>query len=258
MKRKNIARIIVFMTLFVAVVAYYVYAAGTLSKGDPTERCTRVSIDVRQVPHATFVDSATVARTLLRAAIWPVGHRLADIDTRKIEQALLANDLIESAQCYKSTTGMELGTGRVCIHVTQRVPVIHIMPDGAPSYYLDTRGRVISATAYVGNVVTATGNIDRQYAEGPLTQFGRFLSADKFWDAQIEQIDVARAPGGQHRVTLVPRAGDHIVRLGTLDNYKDKLHRLRVFYTRGLPQTGWNKYKAISLEYDGQVVATRR
>ena len=45
--------------------------------------------------------------------------------------------------------------------------------------------------------------------------------------------------------------------MGSLDNFQEKLKRLRTFYREGLERVGWNKYRIISLAYDGQVVCTK-
>jgi cell division protein FtsQ len=49
-----------------------------------------------------------------------------------------------------------------------------------------------------------------------------------------------------------------VVQVGSADNLDEKFHRLIVFYTRGLSQTGWDKYSQISVKYRNQVVCTKR
>ena len=55
-----------------------------------------------------------------------------------------------------------------------------------------------------------------------------------------------------------PRVGDHIVYLGKLDQFEDKLDRLKVFYKKALNEVGWNKYSRISLEFNNQIICTKR
>ena len=57
---------------------------------------------------------------------------------------------------------------------------------------------------------------------------------------------------------IVPRVGDQIVYLGTLDNFQKKLRNLRIFYDKAMGTVGWNKYKRINLEYDNQIICTKR
>ena len=87
-----------------------------------------------------------------------------------------------------------------------------------------------------------------------LYQFALFLQKNKFWDAQIEQINVLKG----REVELVPRVGDHIVFLGKIDNYENKLERLKEFYRKGLNKVGWNKYDRISVEFGNQIICTKK
>ena len=46
--------------------------------------------------------------------------------------------------------------------------------------------------------------------------------------------------------------------LGKLDNFENKLARLKEFYKKGLNQVGWNKYSRINLEFSNQIICTKR
>jgi cell division protein FtsQ len=52
--------------------------------------------------------------------------------------------------------------------------------------------------------------------------------------------------------------GDHLVYLGKLENFEDKLARLKEFYKKGLNRVGWNKYSRINLEFNNQIICTKR
>ena len=73
-------------------------------------------------------------------------------------------------------------------------------------------------------------------------------------EAQVEQIDVTK----EGFVQLVPRVGDHLLILGTVDKVEEKLDRLMNFYHNGLENIGWNKYRSISVAYENQVVCKKR
>jgi cell division protein FtsQ len=59
------------------------------------------------------------------------------------------------------------------------------------------------------------------------------------------------------QIELYPRIGKHVIELGSTENFRNKLNRLRIFYQEGLERVGWNKYKTISLAYDDQIVCTK-
>ena len=123
------------------------------------------------------------------------------------------------------------------------------------NYYLDNKGTIMPPEAKcVAHRVIVTGNVEKSFAMKDLYKFGVFLHNNKFWDAQIEQIHVLP----DQNIELVPRVGDHLVYLGKLENFEDKLVRLKEFYKKGLNRVGWNKYSRINLEFSNQIICTKR
>lgn len=104
------------------------------------------------------------------------------------------------------------------------------------------------------NVAIATGYIDKAFATKELYEFGMFLQKHPLWKAQIQQINVTPAK----ELELVPQVGDHIIFLGKPGNYENKFDRLKTFYKKGLNEIGWNKYSRISLEFNNQIICTKK
>ena len=57
---------------------------------------------------------------------------------------------------------------------------------------------------------------------------------------------------------MIPVVGNHIVRLGNADNLDQKFYRLLVFYRQVMSKTGFDKYKVVDVQYDGQVLASKK
>ena len=81
-----------------------------------------------------------------------------------------------------------------------------------------------------------------------------YIRDHSFWNQMIDQLEMTR----DGRVTLVPNVGNHTVRLGRTDDYKEKLNKLHVFYHEAMPVAGWDRYRVVNIEYKGQVVCQRR
>ena len=60
------------------------------------------------------------------------------------------------------------------------------------------------------------------------------------------------------KIVLVPRIGNHIIEIGKADNLEKKLAKLEEFYKEGLSKVGWNKYNKINIEFDKQVICTKK
>jgi cell division protein FtsQ len=51
--------------------------------------------------------------------------------------------------------------------------------------------------------------------------------------------------------------GDQKILLGSARKLDDKLARLKTFYQKAMPYTGWQMYERINLKFDGQVVCVK-
>lgn len=59
-------------------------------------------------------------------------------------------------------------------------------------------------------------------------------------------------------VELIPRVGRFRIVLGSLDDFEEKLNKLRLFYDQAIPKVGWDKYSVIDLKYKNQIVCTKK
>lgn len=179
----------------------------------------------------------------------PVGRDLDEVRTDRLEEVLSAHPLIDRVECYKTPSG------KVCTEVSQRIPIMRVMSSRGNNYYLDNKGTIMPPGAKcVAHVPLATGHIEKSFAMEKLYKFGVFLQQNPFWDAQIEQIYIC----ADQTVELVPRVGDHLIYLGELKDYDRKLDRLKEFYQKALNKVGWNKYSRINVEFDNQIICTKR
>jgi cell division protein FtsQ len=106
---------------------------------------------------------------------------------------------------------------------------------------------------YAAYVPVVSGRVTVSMATGQIFDFVTFLELNPFWNAQIEQIFVR----DDKKIELIPRVGEAVILLGTLDDYQLKLEKLRKLYIKGFNVIGWNRYKLIDLQYKGQVVCNK-
>ena len=253
MKMSKIVKFTELSLLSLGLMTYVVYAMFFLSGPDEEERCTAVELTVEKDNGSSmFVDAGDIEKILKNANVYPKGMLMKDVDTEKIEETIRGNEFISKVECYKSANG------KLCVNVEQRVPVIFVIPEGKDGYFVDAQGKIIPNRNSPTNLVVASGNIDEKYASKELAEFGQFLQTDEFWNNQIEQIYVTKDRKGKRVVEIVPRVGDQIVYLGTLENYQKKLRKLRTFYDKAVGTVGWKKYARVNLEYDNQIICTKR
>ncbi len=238
------------IVLIDALLAVYLVLAITAfnSPDEVNSTCDEVSIHIEDGLTMGFLNVNEVKGQLQRAKLYPLGDVMNNVNTRKIEETLKQNPFVEQAQCYKTQTG------HVYITLSQRMPVIRIKADNGEDYYVDEHGDIMPYTHYVNDIVVATGDITKKYAQKSLTKLGNFLVKHPLWRSQVEQVHVL--PDGT--IEIVPRVGDHIVYLGMPFDLEQKFKRLEKFYRYGLSEAGWNKYSYINLEFRNQIICKKR
>lgn len=207
-----------------------------------------------------FVDEEDVRNILFGSfGHYIEGQTLETINTQATEKVLEEDLFIKEADVYIDALN------NVNITVKQREPILRVMDVEDTTYYLDEAGkRIPHSTKYTARTLVATGDIgifNEAYLELPenrlnqVYQLAKKILANPFLKVQIEQIHIDHTGDA----ILVPKLGNHKVYFGVPnENIDDKLYRLQVFYEKGLPYGGWEKYKSISLAFDGQVVAKKR
>ena len=221
----------ILILLFLLLITAYLIVAVTAFNTKPADQvCKGMELIIKDSIDHGFISQKGILRLLNGKKLSPVGKKMGDINTRLLEEELSQHPLIENVECYR-TPGCKIG-----IEVTQRLPILRVMANSS------------------AHVAVVTGYVDRDFAVKELYTLGVFLQAHPLWDAQIEQINVTQAK----ELELVPRVGEHIIFLGKPGNYEEKFEKLKTFYEKGLNQVGWNKYSRISLEFNNQIICTKK
>ena len=230
------------------ITVYLVIAVTTFNAKPEEQTCEGMELVINDSIDYGFITPKEVLRVLTKEKISPIVKKMGEINTRQLEDALKQHPLIGEVECYR------IPNGKVGIEVTQRIPLLRIMATNGENYYLDDKGVTMPTANNAANVAVATGYIDKGFAQNELFELGMFLRENPFWNAQIQQINVTATK----ELELVPRVGDHIIFIGKPGNYEKKFERLKTFYKKGLNQVGWNKYSRISLEFENQIICTKK
>ena len=238
-----------FIFLFLILITVYLIVAATVLNGKPTEAvCPGMELVINDSIDYGFISKREILRLLNNKKLSPIGKKISEINVRELEEELKKHPLIGNAECYR-TPGNRIG-----IEITQRVPILRVMATNGEQYYIDDKAHTMPVPNSAANVAIVTGHVDKAFATKELYEFGMFLQKNPLWKAQIQQINVTTAK----ELELVPQVGDHIIFLGKPNHYENKFERLKTFYKKGLNEIGWNKYSRISLEFDNQIICTKK
>lgn len=241
-------KIVIKIILLTGVLAYFVFAISSLSRDEDQRICSGVEILLKDSTNNDYVNTRFI-KDLLEQAKTPIkGVALKNINIKNIEDHLKKSPYIDSVICYYTPDNL------MCIRISTRMPVIHVMPENGESYYMDINGNTMPTNVFLLDVCLATGNISKKYAKEKLLDLATFINNQTPWDKEIQQIHVRN----EKHIELITLTGDHTIILGEPIDIADKMERLSVFYKEGLDKAGWNKYRTINLNYADQVVCTKR
>jgi cell division protein FtsQ len=239
---------------FLFLIAFIVVTLAFSAREGRYVACRNIEIEFRE-DELIQTTREEVARLVQAADNQLIGKELRQINADIIEKEVEKHEAILKAEVFKVVAKDSTSyKGILGVRVKHREPVVRIM-SSAGTYYLDKIGEQIPvSTSYTARVLVATGYFSEEFAKEKLLPFVLFLDENPFWKAQIEQIHVDQ----EGEIVFTPLVGDHIIEMGSLDNYQEKLRNMKAFYEQVITRNNWDTYGKISLKYKNQVIAIKR
>lgn len=194
-----------------------------------------------------YLQERDLEQWLDKSVRWKEG-KVGELNPSLIEHVLDENPYVKEAQVYFTADA------KLHLSVRQREPFLRVYaPD---PFYLDEDGlRLPVNTVYPCRLRVCT--MEGKATEDRLAQafaLEKMLRRDSLLDAMIDQIHLNR----RQEFELIPKVGFQRIQLGTFDRMEEKLANTVLFYHKGMPQSGWDRYAELNLKYRGQIVAVRR
>ncbi|MDR1983808.1 MAG: hypothetical protein LBQ28_03155 [Prevotellaceae bacterium] len=244
-----------------AIVTYLLIAFVFIDNKKQTLVCKNININIDNNETPAFIDVNNIKSVLLNCGEKIIGERLDKINTYKLKQILSKNNAIKSINIFTSIDA------NLNVEIKQRRPILRIQCENARCYIDDT-GYMFPLLARPNlHIPIVTGIMPSAPAKGfagyipkngsgkflnQLCEFAVFLKNNTFWNNMIQQINITN-----NKVEIVPQIAEHIVKLGSLENFKSKLNKLQKFYKNAMPTIGWDKYKTINIEYKNQIICKK-
>jgi len=262
---------IVRISLWVLLVLGLTSLFAFVQKQEDEILCSRISISIDRNPTIQnfFVEEDAI-RTLIAQRFGQVENTpLKNINVNYLERLMYSNPWVAQADVYVTING------DVHIDIEQRQPILRIINKDGENYYMDTQGKLMLwSPDFTPRLLIASGNIKERYEDwsklsvnelinndtlkthtllDDLYTMARFILADDFWSAHVEQIYI-NAIG---EIELVPKVGDHTIIFGDPEQMTEKFWKLKTFYKEGLNYTGWENYDTLNLKFKNQVVCSK-
>ena len=247
------------LIIFVYLITLF-FTFGNASNGDML--CKGVDINMGNDKLEGFLDKSRIEEIMRKHGVYPDSSAMKDISTYKIESIIRKNPYVKEVNSYKTHTG------RLKVNVRQRIPAFMAVSTESGRFFMDDCGTVMPEYGTAPYVMVVTGGFGRDFARRNLVPLVSYINGNDFWHSQIEQVNVVKGGG----IELIPRVGSHTIYLGHLpssdnperhiediNNFMDKkLTRLFKFYKYGLSKVGWNRYSYINIEFDNQIICTKK
>ena len=168
------------------------------------------------------------------------------IDLKEMEFLLESNDMIKSAQVYLTVNG------EVRVKVEQKRPIARVVSDDV--FYIDEGGfRMPLSSQHSARVPLAYGIVDEADLE-TVYKVALTVYKDSFLKTYVTEIHQNK----NKEISLKLRLLDFEVLVGTLDNLEIKLQNFKAFYQKAKKDTMLDVYKSVNLQFDNQVVCTKK
>ena len=212
------------------------------------KHCSGIDIVIQDSITTRFVQKNDVSQILKDKEYNILTKVPSQIDLHLIEKDIKEHSSIKDCDCFL------LSNGTLRIDISQRHPIARVITNKY-NFYIDESGSEMPpSTFYTAHVPIITGYVKKDLVGTDLFKIANIIHQDIFLEAQIEQINVTS--NGEY--VLIPRAGRQTIELGNAENLGVKFKSLKALYLQIFNKNAWNKYKTISLKYDGQVVCTKK
>lgn len=196
-----------------------------------------------------FMDEQDVRSEMARRIHKLEGMPIDSIDVGEVERLLRENPLFSEVEIY-----ITAGSQRMKVEVVQREAAF-LVQTARESYYISKeRGIIPMNPNYAVYVPIVTGELSEEMARTTIYDLVQTLKEDSYFANYFGQIHYDSKEG----IILSPRVGNTPVMLGHNQNFKEMLHKYKVFTQEVFPRTGVNAYAYIKLAYKDQVVTRRR
>ena len=222
------------------------------------KQCSDVIISFTNPAEVLYTGKESIARILDENGLSVLkGKSIKNFDLKAMEDRLERDPWIHNAELF-------FDNNRVLrVNIEENKPIARIFTLKGNTFYIDSSlHRLPLNERYTPRLPVFTGFPGERYPwKGKdkklmieVKKMAQFFETDSFWMAQIDQCEINE----QRNFELMPKIGDHVILFGNGNNIPERFRKLDIFYQQVLAKTGFNTYQEINVEYEGQVVATKR
>ena len=193
-----------------------------------------------------YISHEAVNKLLIQNEQSVTSVRKETLDLNGLETALKSNAMIKTAEVYLTVNG------EVRADVEQRKPIARVSTNA--SYYIDDEGVFMPLSSnHSARVPLVTGHIEKNDLQNVFVMAQK-INHDEFLKKHIVEIH----QGQDKSITLRTRIWDFDILIGNLKFLDKKISNLKAFYQKAKKDKTLSKYSKVNLQFDNQVVCTKK
>ena len=193
-----------------------------------------------------FITEEAVNKLLIQNKVAVTNVAKETLDLNELESVLKSNPMIKTAQVHLTVNG------EVRANVVQRKPIARVSTNA--SYYIDDEGSFMPLSAnHSARVPLVTGHVKKNKLDKVYTLASKIFN-DQFLKTHIVEIK----QNSNETFVLKTRVLDFKILLGDIENLDKKISNLKAFYQKAKKDKVLNTYSKVNLQFDSQVVCTKK
>ncbi len=227
-------------------------------KKEGEQKCTGLNIVIKGASNNFFVDKSDIINELNQYIDGrPEGQPISSFNLKSLESDLQKNTWVKQTQLFFDNNKV------LQIIVTEREPAARVFASTGTTFYIDSSIAMLPLSEKFSARLPVFTNFPSDKAvlaksDSALLRdvynISMAIQNDSFIMALVEQVDITP----QRTFEMVPKIGNGVIAFGDGTDIEKKFRKLKLFYEQIMPQSGWNYYSSIDVQYNGQVVAKRK
>lgn len=222
-------------------------------------------VDIKKTDYPSLITEAEVKSNILEEIPSVLGASAKNIELEKIEEQVSYNTQLAGVRAFLDISG------NVHIKAEPRKPILRIFDDkGYHSYLGEDMILMENSLSRSHRILVANGNIPHLNKEAKikvlkhqeelpkiyhqLYKLANLIEKDEFLNTLINQIYIRN----NQKAILTPKLGVKKIEFGKLENMEEKLFKIKALYLHGNKKVDWQKYNAINVEYENQIVCSKK
>ncbi len=225
----------------------------------------KLIVAIEETDYPALISEEDVKSKILEEIPSVIGSSAKNIKLEEIEGQVAGNTQLSDVKAFLDISG------NIHVKAKPRKAILRIFDESGAHLYLgEDKILMDHSLTQSHRILVANGNISHLNSEqrqkilikevqlpelyDQLYNLALLIEEDDFLNTLINQIYIKK----DQKAILTPKLGVKKIEFGALEHMEEKLFKLKAFYLQGNQKVDWQKYNAINIEYENQIVCSKK